>query len=111
MQGGYDAKDDFLLNPVIIWRDLGIRIIVYDPDVCFILNLWWIMIARFPKVKMFQDSFDNMRKFNKGDNTHLALAFWTDKGINFVYFLNHSCPVFQEFPGRSICIADWLTWV
>ncbi|MFO7884854.1 MAG: hypothetical protein R6U68_08540 [Desulfobacteraceae bacterium] len=42
------------------------------------------MITGIPKPKMTQDFFDKVKVFDKTDNFHRTLAFWTHKGINFI---------------------------
>ena len=35
---------------------------------------------------------DDLRVFDESDDTHDALTFWTDQGIDLVYFLNQPRP-------------------
>ncbi|HOE22992.1 MAG TPA: hypothetical protein PLA30_06260 [Smithellaceae bacterium] len=35
---------------------------------------------------------DDLRIFDESDDTHDALTFWTDQGIDLVYFLNQPRP-------------------
>ena len=51
---------------------------------------------REPKPEMFQNTFDNMGKFNKGDKLHLPLALGADRRVNFINFLDQAGPVFPE---------------
>ena len=58
------------------------------------------MVVRFPKIKMFQDSFDDMRKFNKlGEKRNSR-----NSGNHFYNILFVSPMGNSRFCGRLICL-------
>jgi len=48
---------------------------------------------------MFDDFFYDFVIFNKGDNAHGSLAFWTDEGIDLIDLLYHLSPSFGRYKG------------
>jgi hypothetical protein len=48
---------------------------------------------------MLEDLFDHFLIFDESDDSHLTLALRAGQGINLIYFLNQSGPVFSVFLG------------
>ena len=64
-----------LLSPVIVWRDLGVCVIVNDLSNSFSIDGRNSMVTSFPHVEMLQYLFDDMWLFDESDDYHFALAF------------------------------------
>src|SRR5450756_1530068 len=61
------------------------------------------MVPRYPQVQMLQYFPDHRFFFNKGNNFHVSLAFWTNKWIRVVDLLYQASPVSTEgFSGNII---------
>jgi hypothetical protein len=46
-------------------------------------------------LKMLENLFDHFLIFDESDDSHLTLALGAGQGINLMYFLNQSGPVFS----------------
>jgi len=47
------------------------------------------MVA-IPKPQMSQNHLDDFNFFNKADDFHRSLTFWTNQRVNFIHFLARS---------------------